>query len=190
MPEGLSSSDVPGEISRPRTHTAEHAHDGEGAEPDGQTRSHDRTLSVIEAVMLAIVALLAAYTGYASAKWNTESSVRLAQASAARTEANRAELDAQNLRNFDSTTFNTWFTAYVSGDTTAESVAVRRFRPAFKVAFDAWLAEQPFTNTKAPPGPTYMPEYKQPELVASAALDAKATQDYTLGAQAGSNADN
>ena len=41
--------------------------------------------------MLAIVALLAAYTGYASAKWNTESSVRLAQASAARTQANRAE---------------------------------------------------------------------------------------------------
>ena len=29
-----------------------------------------------------------------------------------------------------------------------------------------------------------------PELVQSAALDAKATQDYTLGVQAGSNADN
>ena len=82
MPEGLSSSDVAGEISRHKTHSAEHAQDGEDSEPDGEARSHDRTLSVIEAVMLAIVALLAAYTGYASAKWNTESSVRLAQASA------------------------------------------------------------------------------------------------------------
>ena len=123
MPEGLSSSDVAGEITRHRTHSAKHEQDGEESEPVGETRSHDRTLSVIEAVMLAIVALLAAYTGYASAKWNTESSVRLAQASAARTEANRAELDAQNLRNFDSTTFNSWFTAYVAGDTTAEAVA-------------------------------------------------------------------
>src|SRR5580698_1504098 len=190
MPEGLSSGDLAGEITRHKAHATEHAQEGEGAEPDGQTRSHDRTLSVIEAVMLAIVALLAAYTGYASAKWNTESSVRLAQASAARTEANRAELDAQNLRNFDSTTFNTWFTAYVAGDKTSEAVAVRRFRPAFKVAFDAWLTTDPFTNAKAPPGPTYMPQYKQPELVAAAALDAKATQDYTLGVQAGSNADN
>ncbi len=115
---------------------------------------------------------------------------RLAQASAARTEANRAALNADNLKNFDSTTFNTWFTAYIAGDTTAEAVAVRRFRPAFKVAFDAWLAEQPFTNTKAPPGPTYMPEYKQPQLVQAAALDARATRDYTLGVEAGSNADN
>ena len=190
MAEGLSSSEVAGEISRHKTHSAEHAPEGESSDTDGGGRDHDRTLSIIEAVMLAIVALLAAYTGFASAKWNTESSVRLAQASAARTEANRAALNAQNLKNFDSTTFNTWFSAYVAGNPTAESVAVRRFRPAFKVAFDAWLATDPFTNAKAPPGPTYMAQYKQPELVASAALDAKATEDYTLGVQAGSNADN
>jgi hypothetical protein len=190
MAEGLASSEVAGEISRHRTHAAEHARHHGDADTDDEGRDHDRTLSIIEAVMLAIVALLAAYTGFASAKWNTESSVRLAQASAARTEANRAALNAQNLKNFDSTTFNTWFTAYVAGDTTAEAVAVRRFRPAFKVAFDAWLATDPFTNAKAPPGPTYMAQYKQPELVESAALDTKATEDYTLGVQAGSNADN
>jgi hypothetical protein len=190
MAEGLASSEVAGEISRHRTHAAEHARERDDAENGEGGRDHDRTLSVIEAVMLAIVALLAAYTGFASAKWNTESSVRLAQASAARTEANRAALNAQNLKNFDSTTFNTWFTAYVAGNTTAEAVAVRRFRPAFKVAFDAWLATKPFSNAKAPPGPTYMPQYKQPELVQAAALDTKATEDYTLGVQAGSNADN
>jgi hypothetical protein len=190
MAEGLSSSEMAGEITRHKTHASEHTHEGEGSDEGDGTRSHDRTLSIIEAVMLAIVALLAAYTGYASAKWNTESSVSLAQASAARTEANRAELDAQNLRNFDSTTFNTWFSAYLSGNPTAQAVAVRRFRPAFMVAFDAWLATSPFTNSHAPPGPTYMPEYKQPELAVAAALDKKATEDYTHGVQAGSNADN
>ena len=35
-----------------------------------------------------------------------------------------------------------------------------------------------------------MPEYKQPELAAAATLDKNATEDYTLGVQAGSNADN
>jgi hypothetical protein len=190
MPEGLSSSDVAGEMSRHKAHTAAHPPEEEASGGTDDARSHDRTLSVIEAVMLAIVALLAAYTGFASAKWNTESAVRLAQASAGRTEANRAELDAQNLRNFDSTTFNTWFTAYIAGNPTAEGVALRRFRPAFKVAFDAWLATDPFTNSKAPPGPTYMRQYKQPELATAATLDKKATAAYTLGVQAGSNADN
>jgi hypothetical protein len=190
MAEGLSPSEVAGEISRHKTHTAKHTPDAEDADTEEGGRDHDKTLSIIEAVMLAIVALLAAYTGFASAKWNTESSVRLAQASAARTEANRAALNAQNLKNFDSTTFNTWFTAYIAGNTTAESVAERRFRPAFKVAFDAWLATDPFTNAKAPPGPTYMAQYKQPELAAAAALDNKATREYTIGVQAGSNADN
>ena len=144
MAEGLASSEVAGEISRHKTHSGRARSGARGCRAaDDGGRDHDRTLSIIEAVMLAIVALLAAYTGFASAKWNTESSVRLAQASAARTEANRAALNADNLKNFDSTTFNTWFTAYLAGNTTAEAVAVRRFRPAFKVAFDAWLAEQP-----------------------------------------------
>jgi hypothetical protein len=187
--EGIASSEVAGEISRHKRHSAEHEEDvDESGTVDG-TRSHDRTLSIIEAVMLAVVALLAAYTGFASAKWGTESSVRLAGASAARTEANRAALNAQNLKNFDSTTFNTWFTAYVDGNPTAEAVAVRRFRPQFKVAFDAWLATDPFTNAKAPPGPTYMPQYKQPELAAANDLDKKATEEYSLGVQAGSNSD-
>ena len=189
MAEGLAPGEVAGEISRHKQHTAEHE-GGHGGSADDEGRQHDRVLSIIEAVLLAIVALLAAYTGFASAKWGTESSLRFATASAARTEANRASLNAQDTRNFDSTTFNAWFTAYVVGNTTAETVAERRFRPAFKVAFDAWIATDPFTNTSAPPGPTYMPQYKQPQLAVASALDAKASQQYALGAQAGANSDN
>jgi hypothetical protein len=184
--EGLAPGEVAGEISRHKQHTA---HDPESGTEDG-TREHDRVLSIIEAVLLAIVALLAAYTGYASAKWGTESSVRLATASVARTEANRSALNAQDTKNFDSTTFNAWFTAYVAGNAPAQAVAERRFRPQFKVAFDAWLNTDPFTNASAPPGPTYMPQYKQPQLAAAAVLDAKASAEYRAGVQAGANSDN
>ncbi len=197
MAEGLSPSEVANEISKHHEHArGDHAGaaggdgSGDSAEDDHGAREHDRTLSIVEAVMLAIVALLAAYTGFASAKWATESSIRLASASAARTEANRADLDAQNLRDFDSTTFNAWFTAYLSGNTNAETVAERRFRPGFRTAFDAWMATDPFTNSAAPPGPTYMPQYKQPELAEAASLDKKASEEYTLGVQAGANSDN
>ena len=46
------------------------------------TDEHDRWLSIFEAVLLSLVAVLAAYSGYAAAKWSTESSVTLAKASA------------------------------------------------------------------------------------------------------------
>ena len=52
------------------------------------------------------------------------------------------------------------------------------------------MATHPFTNSSAPPGPTYMAEYKQPELAHSATLDTNATAAYQLGVQAGADSDN
>jgi hypothetical protein len=175
---GLSPGEVSKEISEHRHH-----HD-----PDEAT-GRDRVITIIEAILLAVVAVLAAWSGYASSKWSTESSLTLARASAARTEANRADLTASELRNFDAATFNTWFTAYIGGNQAAEDVAIRRFRPAFKVAFDAWIATSPLTNPNAPPGPTYMKEYKQPDAVKASALDDRATELYAEGAKDGSTAD-
>jgi len=68
-------------------------------------------------------------------------------------------------------------------------VAVNRFRPNFLVAFNAWLKTHPFTNPHAPKGPTYMPEYIQPELAQATRLDAIADSHYAAGERAGSNSD-
>ena len=68
-------------------------------------------------------------------------------------------------------------------------VAEERFRPVFLTAFEAWLATEPLKNPNAPKGPTYMPQYKQPELDLSNALDKKADVYYALGEEAGGNAD-
>ena len=38
-------------------------------------------MTIVEALLLAVVAVLAAYSGFASAKWGTESSLTLAKAS-------------------------------------------------------------------------------------------------------------
>ena len=46
------------------------------------------------------------------------------------------------LRNLDYSAFNAWFGAWgVVDDAEAQAIAVRRFRPDLKVAFDAWIAE-------------------------------------------------
>jgi hypothetical protein len=172
-----------GEVGKEIAEHHHHAHDGDEA------TGRDRVITIVEALLLAVVAVLAAYSGYASSKWSTESSLTLARASAARTAASRAQISAQDLRNFDSSTFTAWFTAYVAGNEKAMNIAAKRFRPEFKVAFDAWLATNPSTNPKAAPGPTYMPQYKQPELAKADALDEKANELYAEGAKAGATAD-
>jgi hypothetical protein len=185
MPEGLSPSEVGKEISEHR-----HKHTADDARDKDEAKGHDRVITIVEAVLLAVVAVLAAYSGFAAAKWSTHASLQLAKASAARTEANRADFEGFALRNFDSSTFEAWFTAYVVGNKKAELVAERRFRPNFLVAFDAWLKTDPFTNPNAPRGPTYMPQYVQPELVQANVLNARASSYYTAGELAGTNADN
>ena len=93
------------------------------------------------------------------------------------------------LRNFDSSTFNAWFAAYTAGNEQAMTVAERRFRPQFRVAFDAWRATNPETNPDAPPGPTYMPQYRQPGLARANALDERADEAFAAGSEAGATAD-
>lgn len=82
MPEGLS----PMEAEEHRKHL------GHRATHSGGRQS--RTVQISEAVVLALVTITAAWSGFAAAKWGTESRLQLAAASTARTQANRAEYTA------------------------------------------------------------------------------------------------
>jgi len=146
-------------------------------------------LSIIEAVLLSVVAVLAAYSGYAAAKWGTESSVSLASASAARTKANRADTEAIVTRTLDSASFNAWFTAFTAGSATDERLAAKRMRPGYRPAFNAWLATDPEHNPNAPAGPSYMPQYVVPQDAVAKAYDAKADAAFAKGTKAGQTAD-
>jgi hypothetical protein len=179
MPEGLSADEVGKEISE----HAERRGEGDAHE------LHDRVVSIAEAVLLSIVALMAAWSGYAAAKWSTESRVGLAEASTARTKANRANLDAMELRNFDSSTFEAWFAAYSDHNQRAMALAEHRFRPQFRVAFAAWRATKPERNPNAPRGPTYMPQYREPGLGKGKALDEQADRAFAAAASAGETSD-
>jgi hypothetical protein len=181
MPQGLSAGEVGKEIAAHK----KHAETG----TDTGTRRGDRRLSILEALLLSLVAVFAAYSGYAAAKWSTESSVTLAKASATRTKANRADLEALVTRVGDSASFNAWFTAFTAGNANAERLAVKRMRPGYRPAFNAWLATDPAHNPTAPPGAAYMPQYVIPQETASKAFDVEADAAFKEGAHAGSTAD-
>ena len=145
---------------------------------------------MLEAVLLSIVTIVTAWTGYSAAKWGTESRLELAHASALRIEANRAFAVAAESRNFDASTFNAWFVAYTLGNSQKMAVAERRFRPEFRIAFDAWRATHPEDNPSAPPGPTYMPQYRQLEKDKAEQLDRRADAATAKGYAYATTADN
>jgi len=181
VPEGLSAAEVGKEIAEQKNHAEHSEHE--------KTDRQERWLSIVEAVVLSVVALLAAYSGFAAAKWSTESSVSLARASALRTKANRADLEALQTETLDSVSFNAWFTAFVVGNKQAEQLAQNRLRPGYRPAFKAWLATDPLHNPHAPPGPAYMPQYVIPQQTQANQLDAQADEEFTKGSDAGGTAD-
>lgn len=177
MSEGLSATEVGKEI-------------GEHAKHAGGPKGHGRAIAISEALLLSVVTILAAWSGFSAAKWGTESSLALAEASATRTKANREFQESLIFRVGDATTFNAWFDAYLAGDQEAIEVAERRFRPEFRVAFDAWIATDPFENPDAPPGPQAMPEYVPTGLEESRRLDDEADVLFGEGHEAAETADN
>src|SRR5580692_10147868 len=191
MPEGLDPIEA-GRKLHEHTHPEEPEASRRAAqdEKDKREERHSRILQSGEAILLALVTIAAAWAGYAAAKWGTESRVQIAQSSTLRNLATREDLEALTTRNFDSSTFEAWFTAYALGNKQAEAVAIRRFRPAFRVAFNAWIATNPLHNPHAPPGPTYMPQYKLPQQAKANALDNSATAKFNAGNQAGTTSDN
>ena len=151
----------------------------------GNEARHSRVVQILEAVLLSLVTIAAAWAGYSAARWNTSSRIEIARSSTLRNLATRDQLTALELRNFDAGTFNAWFIAFTLNNKQKELIAIRRFRPAFRVAFYAWMATNPLHNPHAPPGPTYMPQYKQPVQAQANALDAAATAKFNTGNNAG-----
>jgi hypothetical protein len=103
---------------------------------------HSRIVQICEAVLLALVTVTAAWAGYSAAKWSTASRVDIARASTLGNLATRDDLAALSLRDFDASTFNAWFIAFTLNSPQKEAIAVRRFRPQFLVAFNAWMAKR------------------------------------------------
>jgi hypothetical protein len=188
MPEGLNPIEAGKKLHEHGEAAHEHEEKPGGAGQAG--RHHHRIVQIGEAVLLALVTITAAWAGYSAAKWGTASRIDIAQSSTLRNLATRDDLTAISLRNFDASTFNAWFIAWTLNSPQKEAVAVNRFRPAFRVAFDAWMATDPLHNPSAPPGPTYMPQYKLPAQTQANTLDNAANAKFTAGNNDGLVSDN
>ena len=162
---------------------AHHLHE-RSERTERRERRGEVALEVGEAILLAIVAIATAWSGYQSALWDGRSAKLYGTSSRIRIVASQSETRGGQEQVYDGTTFNFWLREKLSGDTPLAQAYQKRFRFEYRPAFYAWLATNPFTNPHAPPGPLYMPQYRNALLERGARLDKQAAHVFEKGSNA------
>jgi hypothetical protein len=111
-------------------------------------------------VMLVVAALATSWSSYQATRWNGEQAAAAGRTNGVRISAARADGLARSQTQVDVATFIAWADADLRGETKVADFYVRRFRPEFLPAYEAWLATQPFSDPDAPATPFAMDEYQ------------------------------
>jgi hypothetical protein len=172
MPEGPSNVEMAHRV---------HERGEERGRPEGR---HEVVIEIGEAVLLAVVAIATAWSGYQSARWDGRSAELYGTSSRTRITATQNATRGGQEQVYDGTTFNFWLSARLTGDKRLASAYEKRFRFEYRPAFHAWLATHPFTNPRAPPGPIFMPQYRNALVTRGAAQDKQASHEFARGASA------
>ena len=173
----------------PESANVEVAHNLTEAGEGGESSRRVEILEIVEVLILAIVAISTAWSGYQAAQWDGRQAVLYGTASRDRFEADAAStLGGQQLA-ADAAMFTAWLQANQSGNTQLQAILVRRFTPDYRSAFEDWLKTSPLTNPNAPPGPGYMPQFRNPSLEQAKRLNAQASATFDRGTEARDTAD-
>src|SRR6184192_850411 len=112
--------------------------------PSSQSRFE--AIEILEAVILALVAVATAWSGYQAAEWAGKRAQEYAEATRLRiTGEGLVTLSGQE-RIYDSDTFNSWLAAKLDHKEEAAEFFEPRFRDEYRPAFTAWSSTDPFNN--------------------------------------------
>src|SRR5215471_5328892 len=95
-------------------------------------------LEIVEALVLAIVAVATAWSGYQAARWTGYQAERYGVANRLRVEAEGAETTANQERLYIAATVVEWLKAEALGQYKLAEIFERRILPEFRPAFEAW----------------------------------------------------
>lgn len=146
-------------------------------------------LEFAEAILLAIVAVGTAWSGYQAALWTGRQAERYGQADKLRIQAEAAATFANQERLYNSSTVVEWLKAEAHGDKVLAELFERRFLPEFRPAFEAWKKTDPLHNPNAPAGPALMSGYRSAKTEEALRLDQEATKVFDEGTQARDDSD-
>jgi hypothetical protein len=170
-------------------HVHVHApHEFSESNSDSTTRN-ERIMELVATLLLALATLGIAWSGYQGARWNGRQAREYAQANTARNLANRAATAGAQDRTQDLLNFNRWLEVTTEGNQQLADLYQRRFRPEFRPAFDAWLAQDPLSNPAVEASPLRTPQYRVADLVNSDRLETEGTEHFERGKEATENTD-
>ena len=146
-------------------------------------------LEILEAIVLAVVAVTTAWSGYQAARWDGQQNLLYGRANKLRIEAQGAATLGNQFQMYDGLTVDEWLKAQARGDTKLAELFERRLLAQFRPAFEAWKQTDPLHNPNAPAGPMMMKEYHNTAAEQSANLNREATGVFEQGTQARERAD-
>jgi hypothetical protein len=149
----------------------------------------ERWTETLSAILLGLVTIVTAWSGYQAARWGGEQSTLYTDALSLMVESTRAATEANQLTQVDIALFINYVNAYAAGDEELATFYYDRFRPEARPAIDAWLATKPRTNPDAPPGPFQMPEYQVSLAEEAAQLEEEAADLFEQGKVANEHSD-
>jgi hypothetical protein len=169
VPETLSTPEV--------AHAIAHHHKSRG-------ERREQRVEIVEAILLAVVAVATAWSGYQTARWDGRQAHLYGLSSKERAAETRATTVSGQQRLYDTSTFGFWLQQTVASHRESAALFERRFRPEYRVAFDAWLKTDPLHNPRAPAGPIFMPQYHNAAAERAARAGAQAAADFEHGTAA------
>ena len=155
----------------------------------GRAELLDRWTEILSAIMLGLVAMATAWSGYQSARWGGVQSTKYSEAGALRVESTRASALAGQQTQIDVGLFSNWLNAYAEENLPLEEFYRERFRAEFLPAFNAWIATAPAVNPEAPSSPFAMPEYQLAAAQQAEDLEQQASATFDEGKAANQQSD-
>jgi hypothetical protein len=146
-------------------------------------------LEIAEAIVLALVAIATAWSGYEAALWSGHQAQLYGEASKRRVRAAQLELLGRDQRDYDSSVVVEWMKASQEGKQDLARFFERRVRAEARPAFEAWKATDPVHNPDAPAGPSVMPEYHNANMEQSAKVNEEASVLFDRGTRSRDRSD-
>ena len=176
MPEGVGGSNI--EVAHHLSEHKEHA----------PSLAHE-ILEIAEAIVLALVAITTAWSGYQAALWTGHQAELYGTSTRLRVQAEEAATAANQERMYNASTVVEWLKAEEDGNKKLADLFERRLLPEFRLAFEAWKKTDPLNNPSAPAGPQLMTEYHSSTTEKAAKLNDEATETFERGNKARERSD-
>ena len=147
------------------------------------------TIEILEAVILALVALATAWSGFQAAQWDGHQAELYGEANLLSVKAVSLNTSDGQDHLYNTNVLNAWLNAHMQGNKKIAQFYERRFLAEYKIAFNAWIKTDPFNNSEAPPGPSYMPGYRSSKMEKASNLSNEALSNFNQGTKARATAD-